>query len=139
MKKKVVIIAAILIVLVLIIFICKNLFSSIDNSRLSSNSKYKITNNEKNSVRDKFEELENVSSVKVYKNIKIIKIILHLSDDVDLEKVKQVSKDAIGLFSDKNLAYFDIEIYVESDNKDSETYPKIGYKHKSKEDFAWSR
>ena len=137
MKKKIFGIIVGFIIVILIIFICKNLFSSADNSRLKDNDKYKISNNEKNSISDKLEEIGNVSSVKIYKNIKIIKIIVVLDEDADLEKVKQVSNEAIALFSQKNLEYFDIEIYVESKNKESEVYPKIGYKHKSKESFAW--
>ena len=137
MKKKIGIIIAILIILFLIIFISINLFSSNDNSRLSDNSKYKISNNEKNSVSDKLEEIENVKNIKIYKTVKIIKIIINLTDDTDFEKVKSISNEAINLFSEKNLNYFDIEVYVKSDNKDSETYPKIGYKHKSKEELAW--
>lgn len=137
MKKKSIIIIIILVILVLIALVGKNLFASVDNSRLSGNSKYKLSNNEKNSIIDKLEEIENVKSVKVYKNIKIIKIIINLSEDTDFEKVKQTCNESLKLFSDKNLSYFDIEVYINSDNKESEVYPKIGYKHKLKEEFAW--
>lgn len=137
MKKKSIIIIIILVILVLIALVGKNLFASVDNSRLSGNSKYKLSNNEKNSIIDKLEEIENVKSVNVYKNIKIIKIIINLSEDTDFEKVKQTCNESLKLFSDKNLSYFDIEVYINSDNKESEVYPKIGYKHKLKEEFAW--
>ena len=139
MNKKIVIVIVALVILVLTLLIGHNLFSSVDNSRMLGNNKYKITNNEKNSVIDKLEEIDNVSSVDVYKNIKIIKIVINLSEDTDFEKVKKISNEAIELFSEKNLSYFDIEIYVKSASEESETYPKIGYKHKSKEEFTWSR
>lgn len=137
MRKKVTIAVIALVILILMLLIGKNLFSNVDNSRMTDNSKYKLSNNEKNSITDKLEEIDNVKSVEIYKNIKIIKIIINLSEDADFDKVKQICNESLNLFSKKNLSYFDIEVYVKSENKDSDVYPRIGYKHKLKEEFAW--
>ena len=69
--------------------------------------------------------------------ITLIKIIVKLSEDVDFEAVKEKSNESIPLISEDNLKYYDVEIYYESNNKESEVYPKIGYKHKTQEAFVW--
>jgi len=135
MKSKIVKIVIVVVILVLILAILKNLFSSSDYSRTSK--KYSLSNNEKNSVKAKLEEIENVDSIKIYDNVKIIKILVNLSDDTDFETIKRISNESLENFSEKNLKYYDIEIYVSSDNKESEIYPQIGYKHKLNQEFSW--
>ena len=135
MKSKVIKITIVVVILLLLLSIFKNIFSSSDYSR--TDKKHTLSNNEKNSVKSKLEEIENVDSIKIYKNIKIIKIVINLSSDTDFEQVKKISNEAIESFSEKNLKYFDIEIYVDSENEDSEIYPQIGYKHKKNQEFSW--
>lgn len=136
MKKKIVGIIVALVILVLIGLIFNNLFGKSNSPRVKSTDKYTLTNNEKNSVKDKLEEIDNVDKVEIYTNVKIIKIIVNLSDDTDFEKVKSISNEALSGFKEKNLNYYDIEIYVNG-KEDSEIYPKIGYKHKTKSEFKW--
>ena len=135
MKKKVIIITIVIVILLLLVAIFNNLFSSSNYSRTSK--KYSLSNNEKNSVKAKLEEIENVDSVSIYKNVKIIKIVINLSSDTDFEQVKRISNEALSNFSEKNLGYFDVEIYVNSENDESEVYPQIGYKHKKNQEFSW--
>ena len=136
MVKKIVGILVALVIITLMALIIKNVFGSSDSSRVKNADNYKLTNNEKNSVKDKLEEIENVESVKIYTNVKIIKIIIVLSEDTPFDTVKSVCNEALSNFSEKNLEYYDVEVYVKC-NAESETYPKIGYKHKSKEKFKW--
>ena len=138
MKKKVVILSVVLIIIIVLLFLIgKSLFASTDSSRIKETDNYSLTKKEKESVIEKLEEIENVSSVKIYTNIKIIKIMVNLDEDTDFEQVKKISNESLELISEDNLEYFDVEIYVSSKNKDSEIYPQIGYKHKLKSEFAW--
>ena len=137
MKKKLVAIIAVIIIIVLIGIIGINLFSGTGSPRIKNNEKHSLSNDEKNAVKDKLSEIDNVDSVKVYKNIKIIKIVVNLTDDADFEQVKNKSNEAIEYFDEENLGFYDVEIYVSSDNKESEVYPKIGYKHKLNKEFTW--
>lgn len=140
MKNKKVIKLAIIILITIIILgvgfvVIKNLFGGSSNDRLAESSKYKLSNNEKDAVIDKLEEIGNVKNAKVFINKKIIKIIVNLEGDIDSSKVTEVSNQAITLFNKKNLKYFDVEIFVNSDKQDVE--PMVGYKHKTNEQFSW--
>ena len=127
----------VLLFIVIIALIYNLLFTSTKNTRLDDISKHKLTKKEISLVKEKIQELENVEDVDVFSNVKIIKIIVKLSEDVDFEAVKAKSNESIPLISEDNLKYYDVEIYYESNNKESEVYPKIGYKHKTQEAFVW--
>lgn len=96
-----------------------------------------MTNDEKNSAKDKINELENVKDVDIYIDSKIIKIVVKLEEDIDFESIKTKANEVITSFSEENLSYYDLEFFVESSNEESEVYPQIGYKFKTNSEFAW--
>ncbi len=113
------------------------LFSSNDSSRFVGIENYKLTDKEIKSAKDKIKELENISDIDIYVKSKIIRIIVNLEQDIELDALKAKSNEMIKSFSQENLSYYDVEIFVESKNKDSEIYPKIGYKYKTNSEFVW--
>ena len=78
-----------------------------------------------------------MKSVDVYIDSKIIKIVVKLESDIDFEKVKEKANESLSGFSEENLTYYDVEFFVQSSNKESETYPQIGYKFKTNTEFSW--
>ena len=137
---KIIITALIVIIIVLLsLFIYKNIFQEGVSERLDGIENYKLTKEEISSVKEKFNELESVSNIDIETNYKIIKVFLKLNDDLDFEKIKNVSNESITCFSEDNLSFYDIEIFVDSEVEESETYPKIGYKYKTNSEFTWNR
>lgn len=128
---------AILVVILIGFMIYKNLFAGTNSSRYDGIENYNLTNEEKNNITERINELDNVKSVDVYITSKIIKILVKLSDDVDFAKVQDVSNQVLSDISEDNLSFYDVEIFFESENKDSDVYPKIGYKHKKNTEFSW--
>lgn len=141
MKKKIVkiiiIFVIVLVIAILSFMIYRNLFKDTSSDRFKDIDNYKLTNDEINSVKGKINELENIDDIDVYANSKIIRIFIKLTDDIDFEQIKTVSNSLLEDFSEKNLSYYDVEIFVESKNEESEVYPKIGYKHKTNKEFVW--
>lgn len=131
------IIFVVLLLCVLSFLVYKNLFVGSNSTRYKDIEKHKLTNNEINSVKDKVNELEDVKSVDVYVDSKIIKIVVKLNNDLDLEKVKDKANETLSDIKEKNLLYYDIEFFVDSLNEESEIYPQIGYKFKSNSEFSW--
>jgi len=137
---RVIIIVVILTILSLTFLVFKTFFGSSSSRRLDGIENHELTSNEKNSIKDKISELGSVESVDVYvlKNkTKILRIYVKLSEDIDFKELEEKSNEAITLFSKDNLNFYDVEIFVESANKESEIYPQIGYKHKTNEKFSW--
>lgn len=136
-KKYIIILFIILFISIISFFIYKNLFASTENSRYEGIENYKLTNKEINAVKDKINELDGVKSIDIYVDSKIIKIVLKLKEDIDFENVKNIANESIINFSEENLEYYDLQFFVQSLNKDSEIYPKIGYKFKTNTAFSW--
>lgn len=137
---RIIILAIVLIIVCLLFLVFNMLFSSSSSKRLDGIENYELTNNEKNAVKDKISELENIESVDVYvlnDKTKILRIFVKLSDDIDFKKLDEKCNEAITLFSKENLEFYDVEVFVESANKESEVYPQIGYKHKTNEKLSW--
>ena len=135
--KYIILLAIIIVIFILGLFIYKNMFADSVNSRYKDLENYKLTNDEKNSAKDKINELENIKSVKIYKDSKIIKIVVKLDEDIDFENIKTKANEVISSFSEENLSYYDLQFFIESANEESEIYPQIGYKFKANEEFAW--
>ncbi len=122
---------------VLLFLIYKNLFSNSDGDRYEGIKNYKLTKEEISAVTEKVNTLgDSVASVDVYVKSKIIRIFVKLKEDVNFKTVKEVSNQTIGLFSESNLEYYDLEIFFDTE-KESDVYPKIGYKHKTRKEFSW--
>jgi len=137
--KLIIIILVLIIIAVLGIFIYKEMFADGVSNRLEGIEDYSLTKKEIKSVKEKLNEIENIDSIDIATNYKIIKIFLVLKEDVDIEKVKKICNESIEEFSEKNLSFYDLEIFIESKNKESKIYPKIGYKYKTNLEFVWNR
>lgn len=137
--KLILIILIVLIVAILGFFIYKNLFQSNDNGRLEAIENHELTKKEINLVKEKFNELEHIVNIDISTNYKIIKIFVEFDDKVDFNNIKKISNESVEHFSEDNLKFYDIEIFVELLDSEGNKYSKIGYKHKSNSEFTWNR
>ena len=137
--KLIILCVVVLIVVILSLFIYKNLFQQNKSNRLEGIENHQLTKKEINKIEEKLYELDDVKSIDVYTNYKIIKIYLEIKKDINFDDVKEKSNELIEKISEKNLSFYDIEIFVECLDEESETYPRIGYKYKTSEEFTWNR
>ena len=137
--KLIIIVLVVLIIGVLSLVIYNNLFKQGTSNRLEGIEDYKISNKEISKVEQKFKEIEDIESIDIYTNYKILKIMLVLNKETDFNIIKDISNQAVQEFTEKNLAFYDVELFVNCNLKESEIYPKIGYKYKKNTEFAWNR
>ena len=138
-NKKLVICLSVIILIVLFIIFLSVLSQgkSVYGDRCSDSSNYKLSKKTIKKTKDTIETIDEVNDVEIYTKLCTVKIIINLSEDVDIENIKNVSNDLLKNFSKKELKYYDFSLYVTSDNKDSEVYPVNVTKHKTKDSFAW--
>lgn len=117
----------------------KNIFAGVKSKRLDGVSEHPITKQEISEVTEVFNGIDSLDKVTVdtSKNSKIITIHVTIKDDVSFEDMKNVCNNAVTKFSEKNLEFYDVEVFINSNNKESEVYPQIGYKHRSNTTFSW--
>jgi len=137
--KLIIAILVVIVMLILSFLIYVKIFKESDSNRLEKIDEYKLTKEEISKVKETFDELEQIKKIKVYTNYKIIKIYVTLENEVNLEKIDELSKKSLDNFKEENLEYYDIEIFVDCLNEESKIYPKIGYKHKTNSEFTWNR
>jgi len=140
-KKNIIILVISIIIIIFLFWVVKTIFFEGEGNkygdRCSDRNEFKLSNDTTKKVKKRFEEIEEVKDVEVYSQLCTIKIIVKLKDDVSLDTIKETAKDALSLFSEEELSYYDFSLFVSSDNKDSEVYPINVNKHNSREDFAW--
>lgn len=132
---------SIIVLIIVIIFTLgfityKILFAGNENSRFIDIDKYKLAESEIKSAKDKLNELENIENIDIYIKSKIIRIVVKLKSDIEFEKIKEKSNEVLKSFTESNLSYYDVEFFIDSNDKDSQ-YPKIGYKYKTNSEFSW--
>ena len=135
-KKIITIVGVALLIIIAFVLLYKIFFGSSGSDRYEGIKSHKLSKTEISDVKKVVNELDNVKSVEVYTESKIIKIFVNLSDDVDFDKTKDIATKSISKIDKKNIKFYDIEFFVDA-KKDSKIYPRIGYKHKSSENFVW--
>ena len=138
-NKKLVIIGSI-IILIILLFVFITVVSgnkSVYGSRCSDSDNYEISSKTIKKAKETIKTIDKVNDIDIYTKLCSVKIIINLSEDVDIETVKNMSNELLKDFSKKELKYYDFSLYVTSDNKDSEVYPINVTRHNSKDSFAW--
>lgn len=93
---------------------------------------------------EKIEEVKSIASEnKECKNIsytlqgKIMKFFIEVSSDTGITSAQRIGDNIIDGFSETELGYYDVAIYVTSTEK-SEQYPMMGYKSKNESAISWT-
>ncbi len=123
--------------------IYRNFFARIPNKRYDGLEEHILTQDEKNGISDTFKDLEKLESINVYlesskeNESRIIKIRIKLKEDVKFDDIKDLCNNSIEKISEDNLGYYDVEVFITSNDEESDVYPQIGYKHTSNSEFSW--
>ena len=72
----------------------------------------------------------------------LIDIIVEVDDSVNVSTIKTMSKELLKVFSTEETKFYDIQLLIKSNKKDSDTYPIIGTHHKEidgsvNDHFVW--
>jgi hypothetical protein len=149
-RKKLIILTIILIVISIGIFAMYKVISyllpdrknSVYGDRCEITESITITKERKNNIKLAVEEYEGMNLSIVDVKCNLIDIIVYVDDETDIKVVKEMSKKVIATFTEEELKYYDLALWVDSNNEESTVYPIIGTKHKvingdSKDHFVW--
>ena len=141
-KKTIKIAILVIIILGLLLFTYKTLFYStkekdIYGVRLRGLKDNEFTDKEKKDVIDKTSKLDKVSTVKINVKGRLIKCFVNYEESADNNHIKSTMNEMLGYFSDKVKGYYDITFYAKKNVEDKETYPLIGYKHKTRDEISF--
>ncbi len=140
-NKSIILAVAILIAVIAAIFIVKDTIMFDENeaiygNRLEGIDKVKISGEEKAKIKDSLKEQS--KKVEIRLSGKVINVIVETIPELSLEDAKKMGDKVLECLSEDEKNYYDIQMLIDnSENKDQ--YPIIGYKHKSRGAFTWTR
>lgn len=106
-------------------------------NRLNGIEKVEISSKTINQIEKDISTEELITKVKYDLRGRLINIIVTVKDEKEIDTVKEIGNKILTYFDENQLSYYDIQILVKSDNKESEKYPIIGYKHKTRDAINW--
>lgn len=131
----------VLVFIILILLLLKQLLGGGSNNlygnRLAGIDKVKITSEESKKIKTEISNEENVTKVTYRLKGRLINLVIEFKDETELDKAKEIGNKVLTYFDEKQLSYYDIQVFINSDKKESEKYPIIGYKHKIREAINW--
>lgn len=134
----IILVIIIILAVALLRFLVPNYGGDLYGNRLDGIDKYKIEDKKVNEMKDAIGKIEGVVSVEFVLEGRLIDITIRVKDDIEKDAAKGFADQTLTHFSDEQKGYYDIQILIGSDNKDSEKYPVLGYKHKTSQSFVWS-
>lgn len=141
-NKKLCIIGTILLVFLILLFILLKLFS-VDYSkseygdRLKGINDVKISSSTEKKLENEMKELSEVKDCNYRLQGRLIYINITFNDGVSIDTAREVSNKVLEYFDEDEKKYYDMELILTNENKDSEGYPEMGYKHKTSESIVW--
>lgn len=115
-----------------------NLRKSLYGSRLDGIEQFNVNEDRLNKVKDKLLKEEAIEKVNSNLTGRIVKFFIYIKGDLDLITSHSFADKILEEFNAEEQKYFDFEVYIVSDVKDSEYYPIVGYKHKTSTTFKWT-
>ena len=129
-------VVAIVIIFFIIFFIVPSFGNNNYGHRLDGIESHKISNSVVNDIKDNVESQEGVTKVTYHREGRILNFTINVEGSVAPDKAKEYANLVIDGISKKNLKYYDVQIYLDSDDN-TKDYPTAGYKHKSSDSISW--
>lgn len=108
-------------------------------NRLDGIDKVPVSEGYLNDIENALKEDEHVSKASSHIEGRLINFMVTVTDDTKIDSAKKLSKIIKDNFTESELAFYDIQVYIlDSGANETSSYPIIGYKHKTTEDFVWS-
>lgn len=133
-KNKYTIIAIIIfIILVLVAATAKNILvpdegKAVYGDRLDGIKDHPLSEETLKGVDTKLKENEKVTNSSSKLHGKIINIIITVTDDTSIEDAKKIASDTTNMFTNDELSFYSLQVFVKKENAELNNFPIIGYK-----------
>ena len=141
-KNKTLLLAGlILIAIVAAIFIVKDTimfdeYQALYGNRLEGIDKVQVTNDQIKQVKERLKETTEKVDVRV--SGRVINLIIETKPETTPEEARGMAGVLLEIITPEQKSYFDIEALIDNSENQNQ-FPIIGYMHKSKDVFTWTR
>lgn len=132
------------VVLVIAAAVVKNVFfintgQPVYGNRLDGIEDVKIEDSQYDDLEKKLKENKIVTSVESNLDGKIINVIIIVKDDTSKKDAKKLGNIVVDNFDEKQLAFYDVQVFIKKADEKQDDFPIIGYKHHNKKGFSWTK
>lgn len=127
---------AIFLIILIWLFIVPVFSNNKYGDRLDGIEDHKISSSTIDEIENTLKENKQVSKVTYHNEGRILNFIITVSNDTKPEDAKALDDVILDKISDKNKKYYDIQVLFDTE-EENESYPIVGYKNKSSDDFAY--
>jgi len=106
-------------------------------NRLDGIKKVAISDDLNNNIKKFFKDNDKIDKVNVKLKGRLYNIVINTKDGVDINEIVNITPDALTNFDEKQLKYYDIQIFITS-NMNEESKTVVGYKSKNSESIIWT-
>lgn len=96
--------------------------------RLDEIDKHELSSNLFETISEKLKENTNVLKVSNKVHGKIINLIITVNSDLSISDAKGIANSTVSMFSDDELSYYSLQVYVIKEDETLNNFPIIGYK-----------
>lgn len=119
----------------------RNLLNNTDReaiygTRTKAIENIKISNNKEDQLGEVFSDIDEKTTVT--EQGKIIEIVVTLKDNIKGKTAKEKAADIKKVLSNDERKVYDVQVFFKKDKKD-DSFPIIGYLHRGKDKFSWTR
>lgn len=137
-KKKIIVLIIVLIILIaigismykIIAFLMPDTKGSVYGNRCETTEKYPVAADREQKLKAFFEKREKMTFKSLDVKCNLIDVVVEVDDTVNVSTIKTMSKELLKEFSTEETKFYDIELIIKSNKKESDTYPIIGTHHK---------
>lgn len=92
-----------------------------------------------NEINKSLQEKEAVSTSEINIIGKTVNIIITVEDDTNIKTAKDVGNITLEHFEEKQLKYYDFQVFIKKKDSTQNNFPIIGYKHAQKDIYIWTK
>lgn len=107
-------------------------------NRLNGIENVKISNQVITEIKDKVGNKDFVNDIDYTLKGRLINFSIEVKDTTKLNDAKKLVDYITDIFDDDTKSYYDIQVFVVSEVKESKSYPIVAYKHKKSDKFVWT-
>lgn len=141
-KKIIMIIGIVLVVLVVLLgiihLVAPDYRKSLYGDRLDDIKEHKIDSKKIDEIKANVKALDYASDITYDLKGKIMNFVITINKDTSLENAKKIGTIILDGLDKNEKDNYDIQIFLITGD-DSDTYPVIGYKHKTRDEIAWTK
>ena len=112
---------------------------SMYGNRLTDEKKYEV---DKSSLKKMLEEMaakDNVKEITYHKQGRTYNVSITLVDEGSIQDAKNLGDTVLTYFTEKNLKYYSVQIFVSKEDKKLNNFPIVGMKDPLSEKITWSK